>query len=131
LTSRQLRLGSLRPEDWDAHEWIPRGWEWVDPLKEILAIEKACALLIDSRTRAAAERGRDYEEVVADRARELELLEAAGLEDATADDDLATRLVTEQALAEGDGGVLVAALSNRVAPYQPDETYGGNGNGPY
>ncbi|MEK9505150.1 phage portal protein [Gaopeijia maritima] len=79
ITSGQLQLPTSNAAEWDAHTWMPRGWEWVDPLKEMLAAELAFELRIDSRTRVAAERGRDYEEVVHDEKRERRIAEAAGL----------------------------------------------------
>jgi len=129
LTTRQLELDSMRMADWDAHEWMPRGWEWVDPLKEVVALEKAFELLIDSRTRAAGERGMDYPEVVADRAREIKLAEAVGVPDGTSDTSALalSLLTTDEGDDEGDedteakwGGRISTALKPRE-----------NGNGRY
>lgn len=58
----------------DHPAWVPRGWQWVDPLKEVKAHEAAVALGINSRTRIAAETGRDVFDVLAEQAAE----EAAG-----------------------------------------------------
>ncbi len=46
------------------HKWRPRGWKWVDPLKDMMGLELAIALGISSRSRGAAEQGNDYEAVV-------------------------------------------------------------------
>ena len=80
LTTGALRLPTRDPADYTAHEWMPRGWDWVDPLKDMLAAEKAIELGITSRTRLAARRGVDFEEVIADQVRERRIMEAAGLD---------------------------------------------------
>jgi capsid protein len=43
-------------------KWRGRGWKWVDPKNDIEAVEKEVKLGINTRTNAAAEQGRDYEE---------------------------------------------------------------------
>jgi lambda family phage portal protein len=50
----------------DAATFVPRGWQWVDPLKEVAAVEKAVALGIASRTQTVAAQGGDIEAVAAD-----------------------------------------------------------------
>jgi lambda family phage portal protein len=46
-------------------EFVPRGWQWVDPLKEVAAMEKAVALGITSRTQIVAAQGGDIDAVAA------------------------------------------------------------------
>lgn len=96
------------------HEWQPRGWDWVDPLKDVMASALAIRLGIDSRTRIAAERGRDFADVAAEIAREENLAEKLGIElstdasrsgGASSSEDLAWRL------AEADDDELADALS--------------------
>ncbi len=57
---------------WCATRWIAEGWEWVDPLKEaqasVLAHDNNFTTLQD----VAAGRGQDWEEVLEQRARELQ-----------------------------------------------------------
>ena len=48
-------------QNYAAHEWKPRGWKWVDPLKDLLALELGIALGVDTRTRGASAQGLDYE----------------------------------------------------------------------
>jgi lambda family phage portal protein len=59
--------------------WRPRGWAWVDPQNELNASEKELQLGLNSRTRQAAEQGRDFEELLEDLAEEQRLIEAEGL----------------------------------------------------
>lgn len=46
-----------------AHGWQFRGWSWVDPLKDIQTAKEGIDLKITSRTRIAAEQGRDIEAI--------------------------------------------------------------------
>jgi capsid protein len=50
----------------DAPRFVPRGWQWVDPLKEVAAVEKAVGLGIASRTATVAAQGGDFAETVAE-----------------------------------------------------------------
>lgn len=60
-------------------EWKPRGWQWIDPLKDIQASDLEVALGINSRQRIAAEQGRDYEDIVDELAEEQKYAEEAGV----------------------------------------------------
>ena len=51
----------------------------MDPLKDIQAALAAVQGGLDSRTRIAAEQGRDFEEILADLARERQLAEEYGV----------------------------------------------------
>lgn len=67
--------------DVSRHNWIGDGRGWVDPVKEAQAIKlrlEACVSTLDDE---CAEQGRDYEEVLAQRELELELL--SGIEERT------------------------------------------------
>lgn len=61
----------------NAPQFRPRGWQWVDPMKEIGAMKEEVALGVNSRTRIAAERGLDLEDIAADLRAEREMM--AGL----------------------------------------------------
>ena len=50
-------------DKFSAHAWQFRGWSWVDPLKDIQTAKEGIDLKITSRTRIAAEMGRDIEDV--------------------------------------------------------------------
>lgn len=73
LTTGALELPSRNAARWGDHEWQPRGWDWVDPLKDIAATEKALANRLTSRTRVCAERGVDFEDLLAEIAAEEKL----------------------------------------------------------
>ena len=55
------------------HEWIPPGWSWIDPLKEVTANTKALQTGQDTLARLCAERGEDWREVLKQRAKEMAL----------------------------------------------------------
>lgn len=59
--------------------WVPRGWQWVDPMKDgqasVLAIDNG----LTSRTAVLAETGTDFEEILEDLAREEQLAKDYGL----------------------------------------------------
>lgn len=80
VTSGALDLTMEEYRRAEAHEWQPRGWDWVDPEKDINAALKARAGGLDSLTRIAASQGRDIEEVFREIAREEELAERYGVE---------------------------------------------------
>lgn len=80
LLSGALELPLRNTARWTRHAWLPRGWQWVDPLKEVQAAEKSIGLLLDSRQRIAAAQGVDWEEVLVDLAREQELMRKYGVQ---------------------------------------------------
>lgn len=80
LTSGALQLGTFDPTRFRrAVEWQPRGWQWVDPLKDVQASALAVASGLDSRKRLAAEQGRDFEEILEDLDHENQLAEEYGV----------------------------------------------------
>lgn len=79
LMAGQLELEGFRTAPYEAHEWRPRGWEWVDPVKEVQAEILAIRAGLESRTRAVGRRGGDFEEILREIARENELADELGL----------------------------------------------------
>lgn len=61
------------PQAFEAVDWVPPAWEWVDPQKDIAATDMAISAGLISRREAVAARGRDIEdldaEIAADQAR--------------------------------------------------------------
>jgi lambda family phage portal protein len=83
-----------RPERYNAPRWQARSWSWVDPQKEMKALEMARQLLLQTHSEQIAEyTGEQFELVVAQIARENELKEELGLV-----------VVAEEPLQEADGG---------------------------
>lgn len=59
--------------------WIPRGWAWVDPQKEISAYKTAVRSGFMTLTDVIAQNGGDFEELAQARSRELELCDELDL----------------------------------------------------
>ncbi len=78
LLSGQLDLRLQTPEYFRV-EWQPRGWPWVDPLKDIQASVLAVEQGFDSRKRVVGEQGRDLEEVFDDLKAEQALAKEKGI----------------------------------------------------
>jgi lambda family phage portal protein len=60
--------------------WQPRGWTWVDPVKDLQAHQLAYQLGVTSLSEIAGASGRDLEEVFDQRAKEKALAEEYGVE---------------------------------------------------
>jgi len=61
------------------HVWIPSGWSWIDPLKEVKANSEALSTGQDTLARICAERGEDWRDVLRQRAKEKQLAEDLGI----------------------------------------------------
>jgi lambda family phage portal protein len=69
-----------RPERYNAPRWQARSWSWVDPAKELSAVEMARKLLLQTHSEQIAEySGEQFELVMAQTARENALKEELGL----------------------------------------------------
>ena len=69
-----------RPERYDSPRWQARSWSWVDPGKELSAVEMARKLLLQSHSEQISEySGEQFEQVMAQIARENNLKEQLGL----------------------------------------------------
>lgn len=75
------RLPGLSPnyENYTRIAWRPRGWAWVDPQNELAASEKELQIGLNSRTRQAAEQGRDFEEILEELEEEQKLIKEHNL----------------------------------------------------
>lgn len=80
LLTGALRLDSRLASNYDEVAWKGRGWKPVDPTNDLVATEKEIRLGLNSRQRAAAERGYDYEEIVEELAYEQGVAEDAGVD---------------------------------------------------
>lgn len=80
-----IRLSSGTPlpyskfDKFNAPVWQPKRWQWVDPLKQMSAHEKAINNTVRSRSEVIRESGRDPDEVWQEIQREKELLEKLGI----------------------------------------------------
>ena len=60
-------------------QWIGGAWGWVDPVKEVEASKKAIDYSLSTLAEEAAGQGRDWEEVLEQRAKENQKIEELGL----------------------------------------------------
>lgn len=79
LLSGGIGLPVEKLDKFSDHEWQPRGWQSVNPKDDAAAAQIETGLGLRSLTDIAAERGRDFADIVAERKAERAALEAAGL----------------------------------------------------
>ena len=79
LTTQALALPQRKFEKFTKVEFQPRGWAWVDPLKDQQASKLGIDMGIMSRTEVAAAAGRDFEDTLAQLQAENELLKQYGI----------------------------------------------------
>lgn len=111
LLSGELVLDSRDPAAFRQVRFLPRGWQWVDPLKDINANIAAIENGLTSRSRIIAETGGDFEELAEELADEQKMIKEFGLQltglgvpaGATAGDNPAQTADAAQE-AEKDGG---------------------------
>lgn len=71
-------------DDWMSVRWQPPGWEWVDPVKEQKAAADAVASNLSTMAEELGKRGKDWREVMEQRAIEKQYALELGLSDAEA-----------------------------------------------
>jgi lambda family phage portal protein len=80
LLSGQLVLDSRDPSRFMEGKWEARGWQWVDPLKDVQASILSVGAGFNSRDAIIAESGGDVSEIFEQLAEEKEIAESFGLE---------------------------------------------------
>lgn len=74
-----LRNYETNPEMYQAVKWMPRGWSWVDPEKEVNAYKSAVRAGFMTQTDVVAQSGGDIDEMLAQRKREIDSAKKLGL----------------------------------------------------
>lgn len=74
-----LELPTADVAAYSADRWLYRGWPWIDPLNDMQAAGLEVQMGLNSLQRLCAERGRDFEEILQERAEELRLAEEYGV----------------------------------------------------
>jgi lambda family phage portal protein len=69
----------LQPERYRHARWMPRGWAWVDPAREVEAYREAVRCGFKTLADVVAEQGGDLEELLDARRHEVELSKEMGL----------------------------------------------------
>ena len=70
-----LPLYDQSPETYQNVRWMPRGWAWVDPQKEVDAYKAAEMAGYITKAEIISENGGDIEDVFTQRRRELDMAE--------------------------------------------------------
>jgi lambda family phage portal protein len=79
ITTGRLNLPLSQFDQYNKPIWRPRGWAWVDPLKDSHANEIAIAQKTRTRSQIAADQGNDIEEIFQQLVFEEELAKKYGL----------------------------------------------------
>lgn len=74
-----LKLDSFDSARYHAVEWHPRPFPWIDPAADAEAEDKQLALGVTTHTRIANEQGRDFRQLVDERADEIEYARSKGV----------------------------------------------------
>jgi hypothetical protein len=82
IPSISVEQWALDPDRFLEVTWKLRGWSWVDPTKEVEAYKEAIKAGLTTTTRVIAQTadGADIEDIIAERKRELEMFDEAGIE---------------------------------------------------
>ena len=67
------------PERYRKVRWVPRGWDWIDPQKEIVAAKEAIKAGLKTQAQIVSENGGDLEELLPARKAEVEAAQQLGL----------------------------------------------------
>ena len=94
----------------------PRGWSWIDPTKEVDAYKEAIKAGLTTVTDVIAQTadGRDIEDVINTRKRELDLLSAAGIDVDTTVPDPADLVNQPGASAKAEADAQARQIARRV-----------------
>lgn len=79
LTTGAIALPLSKFDKFNAPLFQPRGWQWVDPLKDINANIAALNAGLTTRSQILSEKGRSFEDVLDELLREQQQMEKAGL----------------------------------------------------
>lgn len=87
LLTQMVALPISKYDKFNSARWQPRGWQWVDPQADVEANVLAVGNLQKTHTEVAAERGRDFEEILEERENEEKMIQEHGLKIATENGD--------------------------------------------
>lgn len=95
----------LNPLRFEAVRWQTKGWDWIDPQKDVEAARLAEAAGYLTKTQVLAQKGTDIEDYVAERKREIEMFREAGIHtDTDPGDESQMELPLEPKPKAGGGG---------------------------
>jgi lambda family phage portal protein len=71
----EIKDYELNPDAYCVPKWMPRGWSWIDPAKEVQAYKDAIRCGFATQSEVIAQSGGDFEELMIQRAREIQAAE--------------------------------------------------------
>lgn len=78
-------------------QWLPRGWQWIDPYKDILASKEAIRAGLDTQSNVLAKAGLDFETVLKQRKREIELSKKYGIDfDINSNENDSNKIISDE-----------------------------------
>lgn len=80
LTTGEVPLPASKFFKFNQPIWVPRGWKWIDPQKEVAANIAAIEAGLTTRSRVLNEQGQDFEEILDELAKEKELAAEKGIQ---------------------------------------------------
>jgi len=104
VTPNGSALPYAKYDKFNAPSWRPRGWLWVDPLKDQQASERGIGMKTMTRTRIAAESGEDLEDIFAEIQAEQKLADKYGINLIDPLPQGSTVKMTEEPIESTDGG---------------------------
>jgi len=79
IAHKKVRLPQNKLEKYHRVTWQPRGWDWVDPLKDAKANADSIAMGVTTRAEVAAAKGRDLRDIFEQLQREQNMAAEYGL----------------------------------------------------
>jgi lambda family phage portal protein len=74
-----LKGYEIMPERYQSVKWQPRGWGYIDPVKEVTAYKEAVKAGFTTLTEVIGQDGGDFDDVMTQREREVQTAKAKGL----------------------------------------------------
>jgi lambda family phage portal protein len=106
---------ATNPELYQGVRWMPRGWTWIDPLKEVEAYKSAVRAGFKTVSDVIAESGGDFEENMVTKSREAQVCKTYGVV-----------LDTDPSLVDGKGSL----VQQIIAPEEISPAKENNGKPP-
>jgi len=96
ISSGELNLPMQKIDKFEDVAWVPRGWSYVDPLKEINAHKVAVEMGVESLSEIASNKGKDLAEIFEAIKREKELAESIGIKLPSNNDETTENIVVDE-----------------------------------
>ena len=96
ISTGELQLPMQKIYKFEEVSWVPRGWSYVDPLKEINAHKVAVDMGVESLSEIASNKGKDLAEIFEAIKREKDLAESIGITLPSENNETTEKIVVEE-----------------------------------